>query len=135
ASKAAREFNLILMSAFAFVALVLASVGIYGVISYSVTQRTSEFGVRLALGARPGNLTSSVVKQGLAVALIGSVIGLVAAFALTRLMTGLLFGVSAVDPLTFTAVTLLLMAIALAASYIPARKAARTDPLKALRTE
>jgi len=134
-SKAARQFNMLLMSTFAFVAVSLAAIGIFGVVSYSVTQRSNEFGVRLALGAKPGHLVATVVKQGLAIALTGAAIGTAAAAALTRLMSGLLFGVSPLDPITFAAVTLLLIAIALVASYIPARRAARTNPMSALRTE
>jgi predicted permease len=135
ASNAAREFNMVLMGAFALVALILAAVGIYGVISYSVVQRMNEFGVRLALGAKPRDLVAAVIKQGLTIAVIGSAFGVAAALALTRLMEGLLFGVSPVDPATFAVVTIVLIGIALLASYVPARRAARTDPIAALRNE
>ena len=135
ASVAARRFNMLLMGAFAITAVVLAAIGIYGVVSYSVTQRMQEFGVRLALGAKPQDLVTSVLKQGLGIASLGSVFGLGAALALTRLMESLLFGVSPVDPITFGVVTALLIGIALVASYVPARRAARTDPIAALRNE
>ncbi len=124
-----------LMSAFAAVALLLAAVGVYGIVSYSVGQRTHEFGVRLALGARAGNIISLVVGQGLKLILLGLVFGLAGAATLSRLMTGIFFGVSAADPATFVSVPLLLTGVALAACYLPARKAARIDPLAALRYE
>jgi len=124
-----------LLSIFAGVALVLSTVGIYGAMSYSVNQRTREIGIRMALGASPPKILQLVVKQGMKLVLIGEVIGLFAAFALTRVLTGFLFGVGSADPLTFVGVMVLLFAVALAACYFPARRATRVDPLFALRYE
>lgn len=120
---------------FAFLALVLAGVGIYGVISYSVSQRTREIGIRLALGAQTGDVMKMVLGEAMQMTLIGGAVGLVAAFILSRLIANLLYGISASDPLTFFSVALLLAMIALVASYVPARRAARTDPMIALRYE
>jgi macrolide transport system ATP-binding/permease protein len=124
-----------LLTLFGLLALSLAAVGIYGVLSYAVTERTREMGIRLALGARPRDLLKLVVGQGMILTLIGLVIGVGASFALTRLIAKLLFGVSATDPLTFIVIPLLLAGVALLACWIPARRATRVDPLAALRYE
>jgi ABC-type antimicrobial peptide transport system permease subunit len=134
-STATRRFSAILLGAFAAVALLLSGVGIYGVISYLIGQRTHEIGLRMALGAQQSKVLYQVLGEGLKLALIGTTIGLAAAFGLTRLMTSLLYGVSATDPLTFGAVAALLVAVALAACYVPARRAAAVDPMVALRHE
>jgi predicted permease len=129
------RFSMLLLSGFAALALVLASVGIYGVVSYSVGQRTGEIGVRIALGARRGDVLRLVLGEGLRIALVGIAIGVIAALALTRLMAHLLHGVSPTDPLTFVAVASGLAAVALAACYLPARRATRVEPMVALRHE
>jgi predicted permease len=134
-SLARRRFSTLLLSAFALVALILAAIGIYGVIAYSVTQRTKEIGIRMALGARPARIMEMVVRQSLLLAAAGVIAGLAGAFALTRIMASLLYGVSATDLPTFIVPPLVLGVIALVASYFPARRAARVDPTVALRSE
>jgi len=132
---APRRFNLLLMSVFAGVALALAAVGIYGVVSYSVSQRTRELGVRVALGAQPRDLLALVIRQGLVLAVTGVVMGLVVSFGLTRWLATLLFGISATDPITLASVASLFMLVALFACYLPARRAMKVDPMVALSYE
>jgi ABC-type antimicrobial peptide transport system permease subunit len=134
-SVAARRFSMILLGVFALLALTLAAVGIYGVISYSVAQRTREVGIRMALGASTTDVIKLVVRDGLKLVLIGVGIGLAGALALTRMMTTLLFGVTPTDALTYTTVGLGLIVVALIACCIPARRATKVDPLVALRFE
>ena len=134
-SIARQRFSMLLLAIFAGVALVLAGVGIYGVMSYSVAQRTHEIGIRMALGAQTGAVLKLAVGYGMKLVIAGIVIGLIAAFALTRVMATLLFGVTATDPTTFTLISLLLVAVAALASYVPARRATRVNPIIALRYE
>ena len=134
-SLSSRRFSMVLLALFAGLALTLAAVGIYGVVAYAVTERTHEIGVRVALGAQRRDVMAMVVGQGMTMTLVGTAIGVAASAALARLMSSLLFGVSAVDPATFVAIPLLLVAVALAACYVPARRAMRVDPLQALRSE
>jgi ABC-type antimicrobial peptide transport system permease subunit len=117
------------------VALALAAIGIYGIISYGVKRRTREIGIRMALGARPADVRRLVVGQGMRLAFAGLVIGIAGALAATRLMRGLLYGVSATDPTTFVSIALLLAAVAFLASWIPARRALASEPTAALRTD
>lgn len=133
-SLADKRFSMALLGVFAALALVLSSIGVYSVISYLVGQRTHEIGIRMALGAQQGHVLMMVLGEGTKTALIGVGIGL-AALGLTRLMSSVLYGISATDPLTFVAVAIVLTSVALAACYIPARRAMRVDPIIALRYE
>jgi len=134
-SLASRRFSMVLLGTFAALALVMSCVGIYGVIAYLAGQRTHEIGIRLALGAERWNVLRMVLGEGAKLALVGVAIGVVAALGLTRLMANMLFGVSAHDPLSFAGVAVLLTLVALAACCIPARRAAKVDPVVALRNE
>jgi predicted permease len=130
-----RKFSMVLLGTFAAIALLLSSIGIYGVISYLIGQRTHEIGIRMALGAQRKDILSLVLGEGVRLVLLGAAIGIVAALGLTRLMTNLLYGVSAKDPLTFAAVPIVLLGVAMLACYLPARRAMRLDPNIALRHE
>jgi ABC-type antimicrobial peptide transport system permease subunit len=135
ASLGSRKFNVILIAFFGITALLLASAGVFGVMAYSVSRRTREFGVRVALGATAADVLRMVLGQGMRTILIGVAIGIIGSLALTRTVSSLLFGVTATDPVTFAGVTLLLVAVALLACYIPARRATKVDPMAALRYE
>lgn len=135
ATLAARRFSMILLASFAGLAVLLSSIGIYGVISYVVGQRTHEIGLRMALGASRTEVLRMVLSQGAKLAGIGVLLGLAASLALTQLMGSMLYGVSPTDPLTFAGVAVILTLVALAACYIPARRAMRVDPMVALRYE
>ncbi len=134
-SVAPQRLNLLLLSIFAGIAFVLAVVGIYGVMSYAVTQRTHEIGIRMAIGAQPSDVFKMILGQGMLLTIIGLVVGLVGAFGLTRLMAAMLFAVKPTDPLTFAGVALLLASVALIACYIPGRRATKVDPVNSLRYE
>jgi len=129
------RFNTLLLGLFAGLATLLSAVGIFGVMNYSVALRTREIGLRLAIGAQPRQVLLLVLRQGLLLTGVGVVLGLAAAFALTRLLSGLLFGVEAVDVTTFASISFLLIVVSLLACYLPARRAMRIDPLRALRYE
>jgi len=135
ASTAQPRFYLFLLGTFAAVALILAAVGIYGVMSYSVSRRTHEIGIRMALGANEGVVLKLVTGQGMTLALVGAAAGLAGALLLSGSMSSLLYGIAPTDPLTLVAVSLLLVAVATLATYIPARRATRVDPIVALRYE
>jgi ABC-type antimicrobial peptide transport system permease subunit len=130
-----RRFSMTLLVAFSAIALVLAAIGLYGVVSYAVAQRTREFGLRVALGASPEQVTKLVLRRGLFLAGVGAAIGVVLALAASRVMKAMLFGVSTADPLAFAAAVTVLISVALLAIYIPARRATKVDPMVALRYE
>jgi len=134
-SVAPQRFNASLLIGFAAMALILAAVGLYGVISYMVTQQTHEFGIRMALGAARGQVLRQVVARAMRLAGAGVVLGVIGALLMTRLLGKLLYGVSATDPVTFVVLAALLAAVALVASYVPARRATKVDPVVALRSE
>jgi putative ABC transport system permease protein len=130
-----RNTQLTLVGAFAVLALLLASIGLYGVLSYTVALRTSEIGLRMALGARPANVVGAVVRHALTLSAVGAVLGIGGAFAVTRLLASMLFGISPTDPITFAGVSVVIALVAIIASYVPARRAAAIDPAVALRSD
>jgi predicted lysophospholipase L1 biosynthesis ABC-type transport system permease subunit len=132
---AGERFKMLLLTVFGAAALLMAAIGIYGVMSYSVQQRTQELGIRMALGAQASNLRNMVIRQGMALVVIGVMVGIGGAFWLTRFLAGFLFGVDAWDPTAFIAAPILLPAVALLAIWVPARRATRVDPMAALRVE
>jgi ABC-type antimicrobial peptide transport system permease subunit len=134
-SLARRRFSMLLLGLFAIIALTLGAIGLYGVMAYTVNRQRHEFGVRVALGARPRDVLGLVIRHGMKLTLAGVAVGWLAAFGLTHLMSRLLFGVGTTDPATFIGIALLQTAVALAACWIPARRAARVDPMAALRSE
>ena len=134
-STARSDFHTVLLGVFAGVALALAAIGIYGVMAYSVQQRTQEMGVRIALGATPAQVRNLVMFQGMRLALAGVALGVLAGLGLTRVMAGLVYGVKTSDPILFTVASLLLSLVALGATYVPSRRATRADPVEALRHE
>ncbi len=134
-SLSSRRFSLFLLGIFAVISLVLAGVGLYGLISISTSQRTQEIGVRIALGAQTSTILKMVIIEGVLLALLGVGVGLIGSFLLTRFLNTMLFGITPTDPFTFASVSVLLVLVALLASYIPARRATRIDPIIALRLE
>ena len=134
-STAAASFNMVLMTLFGLTAVLLAAIGVYGVMAYSVQQRTHDIGVRLAIGAEPGHVRTMVIGQGMSLALLGIAIGLAAAFGLARFIASLLFGVTAHNPVVFVTVPIVLGVVALVAVYVPAARASRVNPAVALRSE
>jgi putative ABC transport system permease protein len=134
-SIAQRQFNVLLLTIFAGLAMLLATIGIYGVMSYSVAQRTHEIGLRMALGAGRGEILRLILRQGMKLTAIGILAGFAAAFGATRVLNAMLYGISATDPWTFVAMAVMLAAVAAIACYIPARRAMHVDPLVALRYE
>jgi ABC-type antimicrobial peptide transport system permease subunit len=134
-STATRRFNLGLISTFALLALALSAVGLYGVISYGVNQRTTEIGIRMAVGAEPKDVLKLILREGLVMAVIGTLLGVGGALALTRFLSSVLFGVSATDPIIYLSAAALLLVVAIAACFWPARKASAVQPLEALRYE
>jgi putative ABC transport system permease protein len=134
-SVAQPRLNAVLLMIFACVALLIAAIGIYGVLSYSVSQRTREIGLRMAIGAQPGGVLLLIVRQGMAVALAGIAVGVAVAVAVSRVLSALLYGIQPRDPVTFLIVATVLALVALIACYVPGRRAARLDPVLALREE
>jgi ABC-type antimicrobial peptide transport system permease subunit len=134
-STARDSFNMLLLTIFGAVALILAAIGIYGLMAYSVQQRTQELGIRMALGADRSTIRNLVVWHGMRLAIIGTVLGIAAAFGLTRLIASFLFGVKSWDPIVFVTVPIILSAVALLAVWLPATRAAKLDPMQALRVE